>query len=128
MLQVIAISLGASVGALARWQLSLWLNQGHAVLPWGTLVANWIGAWLVGVAVVFFQSQTQLDPAWRLALVTGFLGALTTFSTFSAEVVSMLQHGRYLLAFCTAGLHLLGSLALTLLGMKMAGAWFGPTA
>ena len=128
MLQVIAISLGASVGALSRWQLSLWLNQGHAVLPWGTLAANWIGAWLVGVAVVFFQSQTQLDPAWRLALVTGFLGALTTFSTFSAEVVSMLQHARYLLAFGTTALHLLGSLGLTLLGMKMAGAWFGPAA
>lgn len=126
MLQVIAISLGASVGALSRWQLSLWLNQGHATLPWGTLAANWIGAWLVGVAVLFFQSQTQLDPAWRLALVTGFLGALTTFSTFSAEVVSMLQHARYLLAFGTTALHILGSLALTLLGMKMAGAWFDP--
>jgi CrcB protein len=126
MLQVIAISLGASVGALSRWQLSLWLNQGHAVLPWGTLAANWIGAWLVGVAVVFFQSQTQLDPAWRLALVTGFLGALTTFSTFSAEVVSMLQHARYGLAVGTAALHLLGSLALTVLGMWVARA-FLPT-
>jgi len=128
MLQVIAIALGASLGALSRWQLGLWLNQGHAVLPWGTLVANWAGGWLVGVAVVFFQSQTQLDPAWRLAIVTGFLGGLTTFSTFSAEVVSMLQHARYLLALGTAGLHVLGSLALTLLGMKMAGAWFGPAA
>jgi CrcB protein len=128
MLQVIAISLGASIGALARWQLGLWLNQGHAVLPWGTLAANWIGAWLVGVAVVFFQSQTQIDPVWRLALVTGFLGALTTFSTFSVEVVAMLQHARYALALGTAGLHLVGSLALTLLGMKMAAAWFGPGA
>lgn len=128
MLQVVAISLGASVGALSRWQLSLWLNQGHAVLPWGTLAANWVGAWLVGVAVVFFQSQTQLDPAWRLALVTGFLGALTTFSTFSAEVVSMLQHARYALALVTASLHVIGSLVLTVLGMKMAGSWFGPTA
>ena len=128
MLQVIAISLGASIGALTRWQLGLWLNQGHAVLPWGTLAANWIGAWLVGAAVVFFQSQTQLDPAWRLAIITGFLGALTTFSAFSVEVVSMLQHGRYLLALGTASLHLLGSLALTLLGMKMATAWFGPAA
>lgn len=126
MLQVIAISLGASVGALSRWQLSLWLNHGQAILPWGTLIANWVGAWLIGVAVVFFQSQTQLDPAWRLALVTGFLGALTTFSTFSVEVVSMLQHARYLLALGTAALHLLGSLALTLLGMKMAGGWFNP--
>ncbi len=128
MLQVIAISLGASIGALARWQLGLWLNQGHAVLPWGTLAANWTGAWLVGVAVVFFQSQTQLDPVWRLALITGFLGALTTFSTFSVEVVAMLQHARYGLALGTAGLHLLGSLALTLLGMKMASTWFGPAA
>lgn len=128
MLQVIAISLGASVGALSRWQLSLWLNQGHAVLPWGTLAANWTGAWLVGVAVVFFQGQTQLDPVWRLALITGFLGALTTFSTFSAEVVAMLQHARYALALGTASLHLVGSLALTLLGMRMATAWFGPAA
>lgn len=128
MLQVLAISLGASIGALSRWQLSLWLNQSHALLPWGTLAANWTGAWLVGVAVVFFQSQTQLDPAWRLAIITGFLGALTTFSTFSIEVVAMLQQGRYVLALGTAGLHLLGSLALTLLGMKMAGAWFGPAA
>ncbi len=124
MLQIIAISLGASVGALARWQLGLWLNQGHAVLPWGTLVANWAGAWLVGVAVLFFQSQSQLDQAWRLAIITGFLGGLTTFSTFSAEVVGMLQHARYALALGMAGLHVMGSLALTLLGMKMAGGWF----
>lgn len=127
MLQVIAISLGASFGALLRWQLSLWLNQGHAVLPWGTLAANWTGGWLVGVAVVFFQSQTQLDPAWRLAIVTGFLGGLTTFSTFSAEVVGMLQHARYALALGTASLHVLGSLALTVLGMKMAAGWFAPS-
>lgn len=126
MLQVLAISLGASIGALSRWQLSLWLNHGNALLPWGTLAANWIGGWLVGIAVVFFQSQPQLDPAWRLAIITGCLGGLTTFSSFSAEVVSMLQHTRYALAFGTAGLHLIGSLALTLLGMKMAGAWFGP--
>ncbi|MEY4979991.1 MAG: putative fluoride ion transporter CrcB [Pseudomonadota bacterium] len=122
MLQVIAISLGASLGALLRWQLGLWLNQGTALLPWGTLTANWAGAWLIGVAVVFFQSQTQLDPAWRLALVTGFLGGLTTFSTFSAEVVAMLQQGRWLLALGSASLHLLGSLLLTGLGMRMARA------
>jgi CrcB protein len=125
MLAVIAICLGACIGALSRWQLSLWLNQGHALLPWGTLAANWTGAYLVGVAVVFFQSQTQLDPAWRLAIVTGFLGALTTFSTFSVEVVSMLQHGRWWLATGTASLHLLGSLLLTGVGIKTAGSWFG---
>lgn len=124
---VIAISLGAVLGALARWRLSLWLNQGTAVLPWGTLAANWIGAYIVGVAVVFFQSQTQIDPAWRLAVITGFLGALTTFSTFSAEVIGMLQHGRFALAVGTAGLHLLGSLLLTWVGMRSAAIWFTPT-
>ena len=124
---VIAISLGAVLGALVRWRLSLWLNQGAAILPWGTLAANWIGAYIVGVAVVFFQSQTQIDPVWRLAIITGFLGALTTFSTFSAEVIGMLQHGRFALAVGTAGLHLLGSLLLTWVGMRSAALWFTPT-
>lgn len=123
---VIAISLGAMLGALARWRLSLWLNQGAAILPWGTLAANWIGAYIVGVAVVFFQSQTQIDPVWRLAVITGFLGALTTFSTFSAEVIALLQHGRMALAIGTAGLHLLGSLLLTWVGMRTAAIWFTP--
>ena len=122
----IAISIGAVLGALARWRLSLWLNQSAAVLPWGTLAANWIGAYIVGVAVVFFQSQTQIDPVWRLAVITGFLGALTTFSTFSAEVISMLQHGRFALALGTASLHLFGSLLLTWVGMRTAGIWFTP--
>ena len=115
---IIAICLGASAGALARWQLGLWLNQSQALLPWGTLVANLIGGYLVGVCIGVFQQMPDLDPVWRLALVTGFLGALTTFSSFSAEVVSMLQSGRYALALGTASLHLLGSLALTLLGLK----------
>jgi CrcB protein len=123
---VIAISIGAVLGALARWRLSLWLNQGAAILPWGTLAANWIGAYIVGVAVVFFQSQTQIDPVWRLAVITGFLGALTTFSTFSAEVIAMLQHGRFALAVGTAGLHLMGSLLLTWVGMRTAAIWFTP--
>ncbi len=121
---VIAISLGAIIGALARWRLSVWLNQSTALLPWGTLAVNWIGAYLVGVAVVFFQSQTQIDPVWRLAIITGFLGTLTTFSAFSLEVVTMLQHGRWLLATTTTGLHLFGSLLLTWIGMRSASAWF----
>lgn len=115
---IIAICLGACAGALVRWQLGLWLNQSQALLPWGTLAANLIGGYLVGVCVGVFQQMSDLDPVWRLALVTGFLGALTTFSSFSAEVVSMLQGGRYTLALGTASLHLLGSLALTLLGLK----------
>ena len=122
MLNVIAICLGACLGALSRWQLGLWLNASHAAsgtpLPWGTLAANWVGAYAIGVSIVFFQNQTQLDPAWRLAVITGFLGALTTFSTFSAEVVAYLQQGRLLMAAGSSGLHLLGSLALTFAGMK----------
>lgn len=122
MLQVLAICLGASVGALARWQLGLWLNPVTTVaagtlLPWGTLVANLVGGYLVGVCVAVFQAMPQLDPVWRLALVTGFLGALTTFSSFSAEVVSMLGQQRYMLALGTTTLHLLGSLLLTILGL-----------
>ena len=120
---VIAICLGACAGALARWQLSLWLNPvatAGTVLPWGTLAANLIGGYLIGVCVAVFQAMPQLDPAWRLALVTGFLGALTTFSSFSAEVVAMLGQQRYALALGTAGVHLLGSLALTIAGMRSA--------
>jgi fluoride exporter len=119
MLSVLAICIGASLGALARWGLGLWLSPG-AVLPWGTLAANLIGGYLIGACVAVFQALPQLDPVWRLALVTGFLGALTTFSSFSAEVVGMLQQSRYALALGTAALHLCGSLLLTLLGIKTA--------
>ncbi len=116
---VIAICLGASAGALARWGLGLWLSPGGAI-PWGTLAANLIGGYLVGVCVAVFQAMPQLDPVWRLALVTGFLGALTTFSSFSAEVVSLLMQQRYALALGTAGMHLLGSLLLTVAGIWSA--------
>jgi CrcB protein len=121
MLSVIAICIGACVGALSRWQLGLWLNPGpasSALLPWGTLAANLIGGYLIGVCMGVFQQLPELDPVWRLALVTGFLGALTTFSSFSSEVVGMLQQGRFALATGTASLHLFGSLMLTLLGLK----------
>ena len=118
---VFVICIGACVGALARWQLGLWLNTvalfPGTVIPLGTLAANLIGGYLIGVCMGVFQAMPQLDPAWRLALVTGFLGALTTFSSFSAEVVTMLMQQRYLLALSTAGLHLLGSLLLTVAGI-----------
>lgn len=116
MLSVIAICLGASVGALARWGLGLWLSPG-GVIPWGTLVANLVGGYLIGVCVAVFQALPQLDPVWRLALVTGFLGGLTTFSSFSAEVVSMLLQQRYALALGTASLHVMGSLLMTAAGI-----------
>ena len=116
---VLAICIGASLGALARWGLGLWLNPG-ALLPWGTLAANLIGGYLVGICVAVFQALPQLDTVWRLALVTGFLGALTTFSSFSAEVVGLLEQQRYGLALGTAALHLFGSLLLTIAGIKTA--------
>jgi fluoride exporter len=121
---VLAICLGASTGALARWQLGLWLNSAASAsatsIALGTLAANWIGGYLVGVCLGVFQALPQLDPVWRLALVTGFLGALTTFSSFSAELVAMLQQQRYALALGTASVHLLGSLALTVAGLRSA--------
>ena len=123
MLPVFAICIGASLGALARWRLGLWLTTGASVLPWGTLAANLVGGYLIGVCIAVFQALPQLDPAWRLALVTGFLGGLTTFSSFSAEVVGMLLQQRYLLALGTTGLHVAGSLVLTVLGIQSAG-WF----
>jgi CrcB protein len=119
MLSVAAICLGASVGALARWQLGLWLNPG-GLIPWGTLTANLVGGYLIGVCVAVFQALPDLDPVWRLALVTGFLGALTTFSSFSAEVVAMLGQQRYAMALGTAAVHLCGSLLLTIAGIKSA--------
>ena len=116
--------MGACAGALARWQLALWLNPSTAAagstIPLGTLAANLIGGYLVGLCVAVFQALPQLDPAWRLALVTGFLGALTTFSSFSAEVVTMLTQQRYALALGTSAVHLLGSLLLTGVGIWTA--------
>ena len=121
-LTVLAICIGASAGALARWGLGLWLTPG-GVLPWGTLAANLIGGYLIGVAIAAFQAMPELDPFWRLLLITGFLGGLTTFSSFSAEVVSFLLAERYALALLTAGLHMLGSLGMTLLGLKSLAWW-----
>jgi CrcB protein len=115
---VFAICLGACLGALLRWWLGLWLNHAGAFMPWGTLAANLIGGYLVGVCVAYFQHHADLDPVWRLLLVTGFLGALTTFSSFSAEVVGMLSSQRYTQALATAALHLGGSLLLTVAGIK----------
>ncbi len=125
MLTVLAICVGASLGALARWQLGLWLTAPGALIPWGTLAANLIGGYLVGVAVGVFQTLPDLDPIWRLLLITGFLGGLTTFSAFSAEVVHLMTEGRLGWALLTAGLHLMGSLLLTLLGLRTVAWWQG---
>jgi len=113
---VFAICTGASLGALLRWQLGLWLSaQGH--LPWGTLAANAIGGYGIGLAIAWLEALPHLDPVWRLAIITGFLGGLTTFSSFSAEVVSLLQAQRWGMALAWAGTHLFTSLLLTIAGI-----------
>lgn len=113
---IIAICTGASLGALLRWQLGLWLNSAGA-LPWGTLVANAVGGYGIGLAVAWLQASPELDPAWRLAIITGFLGALTTFSSFSAEVVALLQAQRWGMALCWTLAHVTLSMALTIAGL-----------
>lgn len=114
---VIAISLGAALGAVLRWALSEGFNQLWPALPPGTLLANLVGGYLIGLALALFAQAPPLAPEWRLFVITGFLGGLTTFSTFSAEVVSAMQQGRVGWAAATIGTHVLGSLGLTLLGL-----------
>ncbi|CDS54494.1 Protein crcB homolog [Polaromonas sp. CG9_12] len=119
MAAVLAICIGASVGALSRWGLALWLSPG-GLIPWGTLAANLLGGYLIGIAIAVFQALPQIDPVWRLLLVTGFLGGLTTFSTFSAEVVTYLLEARYGVAAGVALVHVTGSLLMTVAGIKSA--------
>ena len=118
---IVAISLGAALGALLRWGLGLGLNHLLPMLPPGTLVANLVGGYLIGVAMAFFGQADDLPPEWRLFVITGFLGGLTTFSTFSAEVVQALQQGRLGWAAATVGVHVLGSVAMTFAGLASAG-------
>ena len=124
MLQAIfAVGLGAALGALLRWGLGIGLNHLFPVLPPGTLAANLLGGYLVGLAMAFFAQTSAVPPEWRLFVITGFLGGLTTFSTFSAEVVISLQHGRLGWAAATVTTHVLGSLAMTLAGLATAAAF-----
>ncbi|MBU3724982.1 MAG: fluoride efflux transporter CrcB [Burkholderiaceae bacterium] len=116
-LSVFAISLGASLGALARWQLSEHLNHRLAHLPLGTLVANWVGAYVIGLAVAYFSDSPKISDEFRLFLITGLLGGLTTFSAFSAEVTALIQQGRWLWVSTGIVAHVAGSILLTLLGI-----------
>ena len=113
LISLCAVASGAALGACIRWGLGLALNGIQPALPLGTLAANLIGGYLVGVAIAWFAQHPELSPAWRLFAITGFLGGLTTFSTFSAEVVALLQQGRVGMALATSGLHLAGSLLAT---------------
>lgn len=114
----IAIGLGAAIGSWLRWGLGMWLNSTLPELPLGTLFANLAGGYLVGLAVAFFMQQPALSPEWRLFVITGFLGGLTTFSTFSAETVTLLVRGQYVWCAGIIAAHLCGSLLMTMLGMQ----------
>ena len=116
------VGLGAVLGAWLRWWLGARLNPLFPTLPLGTLAANLLGGFLVGVAIAYFNRHPSLPPEYRLLVVTGFMGALTTFSTFSAEVVGLMERGAYLWALGTAGAHLFGSLLLTGLGIALVAA------
>lgn len=122
MTSILPISLGAALGAVLRWLLSTRLNSLWPSLPPGTLVANLVGGYLIGVALSYFALHVELSPQWRLLVITGFLGGLTTFSTFSAEVVTQLQQGNLFWAFASIVTHVLGSLAMTFLGMATVAA------
>ncbi len=117
LLSVLAVGLGAALGALGRWGLGLWLGVG--LMSWGTLAANLVGGYLIGTMIAVFQAMPGLDAVWRLAIITGFLGGLTTFSSFSAEVVILLIEGRVGIAVLTTVTHLTGSLLLTWLGFRV---------
>jgi len=116
---ILAISVGSSLGALLRWVLGTRLNALYPAIPPGTLAANAIGGFVVGVAVACFADMRDLPPEWRLFVITGFCGGLTTFSTFSAEVVTLLQQGDVARAAAAIGLHLAASFAATILGIAL---------
>ncbi|WP_333805031.1 fluoride efflux transporter CrcB [Sulfurospirillum sp.] len=114
---VVAIFSGAGFGALLRWVLGTKLNALYPTIPLGTLSANLLGGYLIGLFIAFFASNTALAPEWRLFIITGFLGGLTTFSTFSAEIVTLIQEGRFSMSIVAALLHVIGSILMTLLGI-----------
>lgn len=115
----VAVGLGAVLGAWLRWASGIWLNSVHHALPLGTLLVNVVGGLLVGMAVAWFARNPDLAPEWRLFAITGFLGALTTFSTFSIESFGLIARGAFGWAFAHSALHLFGSLAAAAVGYRM---------
>jgi|TARA_B110000305_G_scaffold95318_2_gene107353 CrcB protein len=117
--KLVAIGLGAAGGAWIRWGLGLIFNATLKNIPLGTFLANLVGGFLIGVAVEFFSHNTQLSPEWKLLIITGFLGGLTTFSTFSVESVQLIQSGRVGWAAILIGIHVFGSILMTVLGLSL---------
>jgi CrcB protein len=114
---IFAIFFGAGFGALLRAGFNFLAVGTVSIVPLGTLLANLVGGYLVGIAIAFFGNNPNFSPEWKLFVITGFLGGLTTFSSFSAEVVGLMQRGEFTWALGTALLHLIGSLVLTFLGI-----------
>jgi CrcB protein len=112
----LAVGVGAAFGAWLRWGLALWLSKLHAHVQAGTLAANLIGGYLIGIALGFFAAYPNLSPEWRLFAITGFLGGLTTFSSFSGEAMLLLQRGQYGWALAHSALHLVGSIGCCVAG------------
>ena len=119
MSQLVAIMVGGAVGCVIRWFFGIKLNSLFPSLPPGTLVVNLLGAFIIGAAMAFFMRHPQLDPAWKLLIVTGLCGGLTTFSTFSVEVFTLLQAGNILWAFTSVMVHVVGSLIMTAAGFYL---------
>lgn len=115
----IAVGLGAMLGAWLRWGLGLWLNPRFPGVPLGTLAANVAGGYLVGVAVAWISARPEIPPEWRLFVVTGFLGGLTTFSTFSGESLALMQKGEFTAAAIHSAVHLFGCLAAAAIGFRL---------
>ncbi len=118
---VVAIAFGAALGALLRWWFGLRLNGALPQMPLGTLAANVVAGYVIGLGIAFFAGMPQLSPQWRLFVITGFCGGLSTFSTFSAEIVALLQRGEYGWGATVAGTHLAGSLLATIAGIATVG-------
>jgi CrcB protein len=114
---ILAVAIGATLGALLRWQLGTRLNSIFPTIPPGTLAANLIGAYVVGLGIAFFATYSAISPEWRLLVITGFCGGLTTFSTFSAEITTLLQQGRISWALGAVAAHVVGSVVMTFAGI-----------
>ncbi|MBP2168860.1 CrcB protein [Erwinia toletana] len=119
---MLAVMVGGAAGCALRWLISLRFNTLFPNLPPGTLIVNLAGGFIIGMALAYFLKNPQLDPMWKLLIVTGLCGGLTTFSTFSAEIVLLLQSGNYMWAMLSVMTHVIGSLLMTFAGFALINA------